>query len=328
MQGLVSIIIPTFNREDLIGETLDSVLDQIHTNWECIVVDDGSQDSTLQVLQRYAQNDDRFKIYERPAHMPKGANSCRNFGYEQSKGAFVNWFDSDDVLHPDFMEQKVKAFTDETIHATFHRNRYASFDLTIARESRFHPNSFKDFLFYFGTDQTEISINGLMWRRSFLEGKPLYNEHLSRYQDNEFNIRMLGHGPKIADTQQVLATVRVGGTHSTQISYRPSRSAKKLFDIVYYRYQSFLQQNKVSVALQKEYTNVVTKKFFWNLYEALSMLHTRRERWEAMKQRKDMVDDVLQNGHLSPWHRWKMKASIYIKAILFKQSYSSIGQKK
>jgi glycosyltransferase involved in cell wall biosynthesis len=90
---LVSIIIPTYNRAHLIGETLDSVLAQTYQNWECIVVDDGSSDNTDKVVGKYVQKDSRFKYYHRPdEHLP-GGNGARNYGFKMSKGEYVNWFD-------------------------------------------------------------------------------------------------------------------------------------------------------------------------------------------------------------------------------------------
>jgi len=97
-QPLVSIIIPTYNRAHLIGETLDSVLAQTYTNWECIVVDDGSTDNTAEVVQSYQDKDTRFYFHQRPQDRPKGANACRNYGFELSKGEYIQWLDSDDLL--------------------------------------------------------------------------------------------------------------------------------------------------------------------------------------------------------------------------------------
>ena len=57
MNHLVSIIIPAYNRAHLIGETLDSIISQTYTNWECIVVDDGSTDKTLEVVAAFAKAD-------------------------------------------------------------------------------------------------------------------------------------------------------------------------------------------------------------------------------------------------------------------------------
>lgn len=105
--NLVSIIIPTYNRADLIGETLDSILAQTYKNWECIVVDDHSSDNTQAVVSQFTNKDSRIQYHIRPGNRPKGANSCRNYGFELSKGEFINWFDSDDLMHPDFIELKL-----------------------------------------------------------------------------------------------------------------------------------------------------------------------------------------------------------------------------
>lgn len=81
-QPLVSIIIPTYNRAHLIGETLDSVMAQTYTNWECIVVDDGSTDNTAELLVVYCNKDNRFQYHHRPKDRPKGANAYRNYGID------------------------------------------------------------------------------------------------------------------------------------------------------------------------------------------------------------------------------------------------------
>ena len=108
MTPLVSIIIPTYNRAHFISETLDSVLAQTYQNWECIVVDDGSTDNTENIIKAYVNKDSRFQFYRRPSTKPKGANACRNFGFELSLGDFVNWFDSDDVMHCDKLKSQIE----------------------------------------------------------------------------------------------------------------------------------------------------------------------------------------------------------------------------
>jgi glycosyltransferase involved in cell wall biosynthesis len=86
---LVSIIIPTFNRASIINDTLDSILDQTYSNWECLVVDDGSTDETKKVIHNYALKDPRISALERPPEKSKGANSCRNYGLSLAKGDYV-----------------------------------------------------------------------------------------------------------------------------------------------------------------------------------------------------------------------------------------------
>ena len=104
--GLVSIIIPTYNRAHFLGDTLNSVISQTYTNWQCLVIDDGSSDDTENIVTGFCKKDQRIQFYKRPESILKGANSCRNYGFELSSGEYVNWFDSDDIMLPDFLEKK------------------------------------------------------------------------------------------------------------------------------------------------------------------------------------------------------------------------------
>ncbi len=126
---LVSIIIPTYNRAQLIQETLDSIVVQTYENWECLVIDDGSTDDTAQVLKAYSEKDGRIQYFQRPADKPKGANSCRNHGLSISKGTYVNWVDSDDLLDKN--------------HLKAHVNRLANgnSDISVSKALTFHQTT-------------------------------------------------------------------------------------------------------------------------------------------------------------------------------------------
>lgn len=107
MKPIVSIIIPIFNRVHLIEETLTSILKQSFTDWECIIIDDGSTDNTIQVIEEFVKNDSRFRVYRRPSDRPKGANVCRNIGIEKAKGTYFQFFDSDDLMSSNMLKEKV-----------------------------------------------------------------------------------------------------------------------------------------------------------------------------------------------------------------------------
>jgi glycosyltransferase involved in cell wall biosynthesis len=111
MTYLVSIIIPNYNRESLIGETLDSILAQTYYNWECIIVDDGSTDKSLETIDHYTKKDTRFKLFTRPEDYPKGANACRNIGMQKSEGDYIIFFDSDDLMTQNHIKEKLKSVT-------------------------------------------------------------------------------------------------------------------------------------------------------------------------------------------------------------------------
>src|SRR5690606_34735075 len=105
---LVSIIIPTYTRAHLIGETLDSVLAQTYTHWECIVVDDGSADGTDTLMKSYCDKDARFQYHHRPADRLPGGNAARNYGFEVSKGEYVMFLDSDDLYIKTALKERVE----------------------------------------------------------------------------------------------------------------------------------------------------------------------------------------------------------------------------
>ncbi|TCK68820.1 glycosyltransferase involved in cell wall biosynthesis [Winogradskyella wandonensis] len=121
---LVSIIIPTYNRAKLIPETLDSVLAQGYKNWECLVVDDGSLDDTDKILKKYCVKDFRFKYFKRPHDRLPGGNAARNYGFELSKGKYIQWFDDDDLMSPNKIENKVRSFLEDNVDLVISKSKY------------------------------------------------------------------------------------------------------------------------------------------------------------------------------------------------------------
>ncbi|MFT4851462.1 MAG: glycosyltransferase involved in cell wall biosynthesis [Sediminicola sp.] len=107
---MISIIIATYNRAAYIEETLKSIQNQTYTDFECIIVDDGSTDRTEEMVLEFVKNDKRFNYLHRPDNVAKGANYSRNYGYTFSKGTHIKFFDSDDVMLPHHLETSMKYF--------------------------------------------------------------------------------------------------------------------------------------------------------------------------------------------------------------------------
>lgn len=108
--NLVSIIIPTYNREKYIAEALQSILQQSYTHWECIIVDDGSTDASKTIVDNFVKTDSRFQYVKRPNTYPKGVNACRNYGITLSKGDYIAFCDDDDFWLPKKLEQQIAVF--------------------------------------------------------------------------------------------------------------------------------------------------------------------------------------------------------------------------
>lgn len=203
---------PTFNRANLVGETLDSIISQTYKNWECILVDDGSEDQTLEVLNQYAKKDDRFKIFSRPNYKIKGANSCRNYGFELAKGDYIKWFDSDDVMRKDLLTEQMKAI--ECADVCVCKLEYYDFnnDIAIKETSIKSDNVVPDYLI----GKITYYISGPLWHRKFLQvHRCNFDENLSNLDDWDFNLRMLYSKPRIRLLEKSLIKYRV---HSNSLS--------------------------------------------------------------------------------------------------------------
>lgn len=103
---LVSVVIPTYNFGHLLPYALDSLLAQTYTNWECIIIDDGSKDNTEHVVAQYLQQDARFKYIKQTN---SGPGQARNRGINEASGEYLQFLDADDLLGPDKLAFQVAA---------------------------------------------------------------------------------------------------------------------------------------------------------------------------------------------------------------------------
>lgn len=110
---MISVVIPLYNKEKSIVTAIDSVLNQTYTDWELIIVDDGSTDHSLSVVQEYVRGlnlpDGKVKILTKPNG---GVSSARNMGIMESKSDYVELLDGDDIWHPDFLKEMVRLMED------------------------------------------------------------------------------------------------------------------------------------------------------------------------------------------------------------------------
>lgn len=235
---LVSIIIPSFNRADLIAETLDSVISQTYKNWECIIVDDGSTDHTLIILEKYAVKDSRFKIYSRPNNRLKGANTCRNYGFELAKGDCIQWFDSDDIMHPNMLERKIDVLTTSQVDFVVCR---ASFFNHITKEIQFDkrdcisPKSKNPALEFFAGGFWFQTSQALFLKKHLISQKKIFDVNLKRHQETELFVRILLNNPRIFYIEEPLLNIRKHLSSITGLYNNYSLGKKLLIDWEAYR---------------------------------------------------------------------------------------------
>ncbi|WP_405325639.1 glycosyltransferase family 2 protein [Leeuwenhoekiella sp. LLG6367-2.1] len=112
MEGLISVIVPCYNQAEFLEECLTSVLNQTYSNWECIIINDGSADLTKEIANNWIQKDKRFKYVFQEN---KGLSSARNTGLVQAKGEYIQFLDSDDFLDQEKFSRSIKEFSNPQV---------------------------------------------------------------------------------------------------------------------------------------------------------------------------------------------------------------------
>lgn len=123
--GLVSIIMPAHNVEEFIATSINSVLAQTYPNWELIVIDDGSSDNTVQVIQETMRNNlGQLKLLTHPK--PQGAALARNYALREATGRWIAFLDSDDLWEPEKLAQQLHFMVENNY--SFSATHYAQID--------------------------------------------------------------------------------------------------------------------------------------------------------------------------------------------------------
>lgn len=190
-EPLCSVVVPVRDRCGLVGETLASLARQTEPRWEALLVDDGSLDGTLAVLEAAARQDGRFRVLRQAA---AGASAARNRGVADARGAYVLFLDSDDLLDPRALEGRLAALSADP-----------RLDFVVAPAGVFdrHP---EDARFLFNTEADEADLDrflkldtpwlpgGVLWRREVLERIAPWDEDLLSWTDWAFHIDALSAG--------------------------------------------------------------------------------------------------------------------------------------
>lgn len=202
----VSIIMATYNRAHFISETLNSIKEQKFTDWECIIIDDGSKDNTAEVLQHYLEADDRFRYTKRPDRFLKGLPGCRNAGLEMSKGDYVVFFDDDDIVHPENLQVCVEVLQ----RNSFSFCRYLRHVFTGDFRGDFEagsPHQIDELglndLDKIVTGQIPLNSCQVMWKKECFKNNR-FNETLMYAEEWECYTRILSTGIRGASIDKVL----------------------------------------------------------------------------------------------------------------------------
>jgi glycosyltransferase involved in cell wall biosynthesis len=181
-QPLISIILPIYNVQDYLDTCLVSIIDQTYGNWECICINDGSTDNSKIILDKYANEDERFKVYYQTN---KGVSNARNRGIENALGDYMTFIDSDDWVDKYYLEKLYNNIIEYS--SDFSACGYIDIGLDIQDNKNIPTMIF--------ADNPDKILNMIGWRRVtaklfrrevIVENKLKFNEDLVSYEDSVF----------------------------------------------------------------------------------------------------------------------------------------------
>lgn len=151
------------------------------------MVDDGSTDDSVAVVTAFGKADARIRVLVRPDSEPKGANACRNYGFEQCIGVYVNWFDSDDMMLPNLLSDVLANFN-QKLNFVGYSGCIVDYKLDAIGEMNCYQtdNLYGDYLKW----KLKLVTMSVVFRKEFLINHCLFNTTISRGQETEFFARL------------------------------------------------------------------------------------------------------------------------------------------
>ena len=226
MRPLVSIITPSYNSEDFIKETIESVLNQTYDNWEMLIIDDCSTDKSPQLIKEYVKVDSRIKYLKN--NQNNGPAITRNIGLSKAKGKYISFLDSDDFLDKFKLEIQVN-FMEEN-------------NLEITHSDYFFTNSSGEIIKKIETSEeidykkllrgNQFKTMSMMMKKNFIENTKLPN---IKHEDYAFFLDLLKKGAISKKVPDCLAMCRL---REKSVSSDKIKSAVWTWNI-YRKYEKF-----------------------------------------------------------------------------------------
>jgi len=248
----VSIIVPCYNQAHYLDESLQSLFDQTYTNWECIIVNDGSLDTTEPIAKQWEARDSRFVyLYKENG----GVSSARNLGITTATADFILTLDADDKYDPSFLEKAMPVLVNNPeIGIVSSWGRY------FTDEKQLHvfksiATSVTDFLFH------NAAIGTSLFRKKCWESVGGYDENPENgYEDWEFYLRVCALGWKVYIMEEVLFYYRQSNSsRSAGMNRKHNQTQKYIYlknkAIYWAHYESLIDQFLTASDLEKAEIN-------------------------------------------------------------------------
>lgn len=301
---MVSIVLPCYNVANTIGETLQSIVNQSYEDFEIIAINDGSQDSTLDILKLWAQNDSRIKVY---SQSNRGVSSARNNALDRCSGEFICFVDADDLIEPDYLVRLLELMTSG-----------ASMDLAICgftKDMRLSSNIHISFKSY-QIDNAEF-INKTILRKGFnpqiwcmlFRSDIIHRNNIhfevgcTRGEDREFFMKYVIYARGIIYTMKPLYHYRVSASSAM------STLNEKSLTSIEASWRTYLYYNEHKPLL----ANVVLMSYYATIWKFVILCKMRKNvQLASIVQERYNVRDAICNLRYHPNIMWRLSSYLYI----------------
>ncbi|MEM0518344.1 glycosyltransferase family 2 protein [Aequorivita flava] len=198
---MVDIIIPLYNKEEFIEDTLHSVNSQLYNDYKCYIIDDGSDDNSINLVKNFIKDKPRFFLIKRNEELSKGAATCRNIGLQNSNQKFIQFLDADDLLAPNKISSQLELLVDEnplTISTCkwggLLNGKIERYNNLISYKSFYNIPGFLNSL---TQSKGYFPIHAYLIPRKLIQKSGLWNEALALNDDGEFIMRILSNTTKV-----------------------------------------------------------------------------------------------------------------------------------
>lgn len=231
---LISIITPVYNPGNFISETLESIYNQTYQKWECLVIDDGSTDNSMQIARDWAKKDSRFKIFEK-GHT--GVAATRNLGLENAEGELIMFLDADDIVLLERLETAVYDFERDYFldvsfsdycyveNEEYKRHRYTIDDSILNGKSILSEWDFN----------VTFPMHCVVFKKSLIDNF-LFNTDLQAKVDWDLWVHLFMKNPKVKNNSKIQNYYRI---HNNVITRNPKRMRKNEIKVHKYFLKEF-----------------------------------------------------------------------------------------
>ncbi|MCC8358522.1 glycosyltransferase family 2 protein [Salinimicrobium sediminilitoris] len=309
MSTLISVILPVYNREAFVGDAIQSILNQTYQNFELIVIDDGSTDSTLEVVKSF--NDHRIKILRNKSNT--GVSASRNSGIKEAKGEFVAFMDSDDISAPERLWKQLRLLQQKPeIEICGSWLQFLNSDKIIKHQEE-HDDVFTQLLL-----NCSLSLGAVMYNRIFRD--LLLDERLQFGEDYELWSRV-GWKSRFYNIQEPLLFYR---THQDQISGRNKQEQLSLdaeirlslYKKLGYCQESFPDEVIKKIILFREFFDLKEFRIFLDWLRVLEKINLKKKIFPhaqlekvLMTIKQDLLFNIFfSNSDFGIDKRWRVKA--------------------